>query len=366
MINILLVDDSNDKVANIIKVIREISEQITVDVVIDFVSAQQHLISTQYDLLILDINLPIRVGEEPNLETGKNLLHEINRKSSIQSPYFIISLTQYSDECSSISDVWQTVKYSPENIDWKAPITNLIKHIVKCGVSESRVTVIKPTVYLEGKTDEKLVAESIRLFKPELANKITLRSEKSAGASWVARQLIVWSHSLKKDGANYIKAIGLLDGDIAGKQAQEEINRVVKNDSAESRTFKTLKLSPTYARHIIPIKKKGLDLPVTLEEMFTSDIWIYAKHQGWLDLRNNADSLLTNPSRWNKFEISLKDYLLTIGLTEEENIYLLCFKDECKEELTNHVLALRPDQRKIALSCFEKLVNDISDYFFPT
>jgi CheY-like chemotaxis protein len=365
MINILLVDDSNDKVANIIKVIREISEKITVDVVIDFVSAQQHLISSQYDLLILDINLPIRFGEEPSLETGKNLLHEINRKSTIQSPYFIISLTQYSDECSSFSDVWQTVQYSPENIDWKSPITNLIKHIVKCGVSESRVSVIKPTVYLEGKTDEKIIAEAIRIFKPELADKITLRSEKSAGASWVARQLIVWSYSLKKNGTDYIKAIGLLDGDIAGKNAQEEINRVVKNNSAESKTFKTFKLSPTYARHIIPIMQKGLDLPVTLEEMFTSEIWFLAKKNNWLDYRTNSDQLLTNPSKWNNYEISLKDYLLTLGLTDEENLYLLCFKNECKVELTKYILELQPDERKKALSCFENLVNEISVYFFP-
>jgi len=366
MINILLVDDSNDKVANIIKVIREISEKITVDVAIDFVTAQQYLISSHYDLLVLDINLPIRVGEEPSLESGKNLLSEINRKTNIQSPYFIISLTQYSEECSSISDVWQTVKYSPENVDWKSPITNLIKHIVKCGVSESKVSIIKPTIYLEGKTDEKLLAEAIRIFKPELADKVTLRSEKSAGASWVARQVIVWSYSLKRDGAEYIKAIGLLDGDMAGKQAQDEINRVVKNDSAESKTFKTLRLSPTYARHIIPIKQKGLDLPVTLEEMFTSEIWLHAKQNSWLDFRTNSEQLLTNPSKWNNYGISLKDYLLTLGLTEGENLYLLCFKDECKEELVKHIFSLQPDQRKIALSCFEKLVAEISDYFYPT
>jgi CheY-like chemotaxis protein len=366
MINILLVDDSNDKVANIIKVIREISAKITVDVVIDFVSAQQHLISVQYDLLILDINLPIRVGEKPSLETGKNLLNEINRKSNIQSPYFIISLTQYSDECIGISDVWQTVKYTPENIDWKFPIANLIKHIVKCGIAQTRISIIKPTVFLEGKTDEKLLAESIRLFKPELADKIVLRSDKSAGASWVARQLIVWAHNLKRKDTDYIKAIGLLDGDMAGKQAQDEINRVVKLDSAESKTFKVFKLSPTYARHIIPIKQKGLDLPVRLEEMFTSEIWVHARDNNWLDFRTNSEQLLTNPSKWNNYEISLKDYLLTLGLTTEENLYLSCFKDECKEDLTKYILTLELDQRKTALSSFEKLVSDISEYFFPT
>jgi CheY-like chemotaxis protein len=364
MISILLVDDSNDKVANIIKVIREISDKIIVDVVIDFVSAQHYLISSQYDLLILDINLPIRVGEESSLETGKNLLNEINRKSSIQSPFYIISLTQYSDECSSISDIWQTIKYSPESIDWKTPIVNLIKHIEKCNFGDSKVNDIKPTIFLEGKTDEKLLAESISIFKPELADRITLRAEKNAGATWVARQLIVWSYSLKKSETDLIKAIGLLDGDQAGKEAQDEINRVVRSDSAASKTFKTLKLSPDYARHIIPIKKKGLDLPVTLEEMFTFNIWLHAKQKNWLVYRNNSDQLLTNPNKWNKFELSLKDYLNTLSLTEEENLYLYCFKDEFKEDLVKYILSLELEQKRIALCCFEKLVNDISDYFF--
>lgn len=365
MINILLVDDSNDKVANVIKVIREISDKITVDVVIDFISAQKYLMTSQYELLILDINLPIRVGEKPSLETGKNLLSEINRKSNLKSPYFIISLTQHSEECSDISDVWQTVNYSPESIKWKNPLVNLIKHIVKCNLSINNKALVKPTLFLEGKTDEKLITEALRIFRPDLIDKISIRSEKSAGASWVARQVIVWSHSLRKDGTEYTKAIGLLDGDYAGKLAHEEINRVIKIESAESKTFKVFKLSPNYARHIIPIKQKGLDLPVTLEEMFDHQIWLHAKQQNWLELRTNAESLLTNPGRWNKFELSLKDYLLTIGLTEEENVYLHSVKDENKEDLVKFVLDLAEEQRKIALMCFERLIEDISNYFYP-
>jgi len=364
MLNILIVDDSNDKVANVLKVIREVSNEIIVEVVIDFISAQRQLMLSQYDLLILDVNLPIRTGEKPSLETGRNLLTEINRKSSIKSPFYIISLSQYSEECGNLSNIWQTIKYTPESIDWHLPIMSLIKHILKCNIKGDHTTILKPTIFLEGKTDEKLFTEAIRLFNPGILEKITVRSEKSAGASWVARQIIVWSHSLRKKDSNYIKAIGVIDGDFAGKLALDEISRVVKNDSAESKTFKMFKLTPSYARHIIPIKQKGLDLPITLEEMFNPEIWQYAKQQSWLEIRTNAESLLSNPERWNKFELSLKDFLLTIGLTEEENLYLHSFKDDCKEELSKYIIALPEEKRIIALSCFKKLIEEISEYLF--
>lgn len=362
MLKILLVDDSNDKVVNIIKTIREVSEKIIVEIVTDFISAQKQLISFRYDLLILDIHIPIREGEQPNTDNGKNLLNEINRKTSINSPYYIISLTQYHDECFNLSDVWQTVNYIPESIDWKYPLVNLIKHIIKCNISNNDSSPSKPTIFLEGKTDEKILTEAIRLFKPELLSRITIRSEKSAGASWVARQIIVWSHTLIREDSKYVKCIGLLDGDYAGKQAQEEINRVIKNDSAQSQTFRLFKLSTNYARHIISIKQKGLDLPVTLEEMFEHEIWEYAQKQSWIEKRTNPENLLTNPDKWNKFETSLKDYIQSLNLDDKEILYLSCVKDDCKALFANYILSLPESEKTKALNCFGKLIEEINEY----
>lgn len=363
MIDILIVDDSNDKVADLIKVIRDHSNNIFVDVVIDFITAQKYLMTKKYDLLILDINLPIRIGELPSFENGKNLLKEISRKSTIQSPYYIIIVTQYSEENTCISDIWKTVKYSPDISDWGTPLINLIKHISKTGISESVITDLSPTIFLEGRTDENILREAIKLFRPELLDSIVLKSEKGAGASWVARKIIAWAFSLNKSSKEYIKAIGILDGDNAGKTAHEEINRVVKTNGAEGKTFKIIKLSPDFARHIIPIRKKGLDLPVSLEEMFNNLHWTYAGQQGWLEPRTNADSLLVKPEMWNKYEISLKDYLLTIGLTDEEGLYLNSIKDDCKERFVEYVMNMDEDNRKLALNCFKKLVLEIESYF---
>jgi CheY-like chemotaxis protein len=365
MINVLIVDDSNEKVANIIKVIRNISDDLNINIVIDFVSAQEQLIGFQYDLLILDINLPIRSGEKPSFDIGKNLLNEINRKSSLQSPFYIISLTQFEEATFEMNGIWKTVTYNPETTEWKLPIVELIKHIAKTGLSAKSRLILKPTIFVEGKTDALLIKESINVFKPEMADKIEIKSEKSSGASWVARQIIVWAHALKKVNNEYIRAIGLFDGDSAGKDANDDINRVIKINSAESKTFKTIKLSPKFAKHIIPLRQKGLELPICLEEMFDSLIWSYAKTQNWLTSRTNAETILVNPDKWNKFDLSLKDFLLTLDLTEEEHLYLYQFKDDCKEKLGQYVNQLDEASKRKCLICFEPLVLEINEYLFP-
>ena len=366
MIRVIIVDDSNDKVINIIKVIRSVSENVQIDVVTDVISAQNKLYSTKYDLLVLDANLPVRYGESTSMESGKNLLNEINRKKTLHSPYFVISITQYGEECKDISNIWRTIFYSPENTDWHQPMINLVNHIIKCEIPNANFEAIKPTLFLEGRTDEKIITAAINIFRPDLLEKITIKSDKNAGASWVARQIIAWSHSLYRDKAGiYLRAVGLLDGDVAGQNALSEISRVVKNDSAESKTFKTIRLSPTYARHIISIKQKGLNLPVTLEEMFQFNDWNIAAEKKWLELRQNAETLLTNPDKWNKYDISLKDYIASLGLNQEEGIYMNCFKEDFKLDFANQICSYNECDQKKSLTCFEKLIDDISAYLLP-
>lgn len=363
MINILLVDDSNDKVASVIKTIREVSDKIIIDVAIDFISAMEYLTSNQVDLIILDINLPIRKGEEPAFSTGKKLLEEISRKSNILKPYYILGLTQYSEAVLSFSEIWPTINYTPETVEWKKPVSDLIRHILSCNLPKHNILDIKPTIFLEGNTDRQILSECFRLFRPDLTEKILLKSTKSAGAAWVCRQIIAWSYSLQKKEGNYVKAIGLLDGDIAGQIALSEINRVINLDSAERKTFKIIQLSASYATHIIPIIQKGLNLPITLEEMFKADIWELASNEKWLEARTNAETLLKDPSKWNKYDLSLKDYLNTIGLLNDEKLYLSTVKDDCKLKLIQHIKSLNDKEKIKALNCFEKLIGDISDYF---
>ena len=60
--NILIVDDDNDKIAKIVSVIKSVSEKFNIDTVIDSISAQINLKQNKYDLLLLDLMLPIRAN----------------------------------------------------------------------------------------------------------------------------------------------------------------------------------------------------------------------------------------------------------------------------------------------------------------
>ncbi|WP_175490130.1 hypothetical protein [Mucilaginibacter sp. NFR10] len=359
-------DDSNDKIANVIKTIRLVSEKIKVQVVVDFISAQSSLIQTKYDLLILDLNLPVRQGEIARIEIGKNLLNEINRKQNINSPNYIISLTQYIEESQNISDIWITLHYTADQDAWKQTITNLIKHILKSkNYNDSNLELLKPTIFFEGKTDERIFLEAINIYKPQLLDQITLKSDTGAGANWVARQTIAWAHALHKDKKqenSYLKAIALLDNDGSGKIAQDEINRVIKIESAESNTFKIFKLSTKYARHIISYKQKGIDLQVCLEEMFPIEYWKIANKNNWLTANINIDRFLTDPKKWNKMETSLKEYISSLGFNNDEMLYLNSFKNEYKGAFVDLICKLDNQEKATALHCFKELINDCENY----
>jgi hypothetical protein len=128
--------------------------------------------------------------------------------------------------------------------------------------------------------------------------------------------------SSKNENDEYIKCIGLYDNDIKGSKAIDDYIRTVGHSSAESKCAKTIKYIQSYAKHLIPIYKKGIQLPITLEEMFEYEHWRHAKDHSWLVERNNVDLLLKDPAGWNKMSMSLLKYIQSIGLDEKECLYL--------------------------------------------
>lgn len=358
---ILIVDDSNDKLANIATFISSNSSEFFIDSVFDSIAAQRKLLETKYDLLITDLVLPLRESDTADQSGGQNLVKEIDRNKKIKSPSYILGLTQYQDLSNDFSLIWKAITYSATDDNWKLPLLSLLNHI-KRSSSPSTAAEIKPALFLEGKADERLLTEAIKIFSPNLLDSINPKSDKSAGASWVARQIIVWAHSLHKDAnEDYVRAVGLLDGDGPGKDAANEINRIVQVNSASSQTFKIIKLSPTYARHLIPLSQKGVNIPVCLEEMIPPKYWHEAKSRNWLELRKDPDSYLADPKNWDKYQFSFKEYLTGLGLNSDEEIYTYKMKDDFKEKFHKMISDLPATERKEALSCFEKLIKDIAD-----
>jgi CheY-like chemotaxis protein len=360
--NILIVDDSIDKIARVVSVIEEVSSDFVIDSVNDSYRAQQKLMSKKYDLLIVDLLLPVRIGEEPLKNGGELLIKEITRKKVLIPPSIIVGITQHEEYELNFSSIWKLLFFNKGN--WINDLKELVEHSYRSRQYLSEKIDIKPTIYVEGQTDYTILREAINLFRPDHIDKIDIKTEKSAGASWVANQIIIWAHSLhKKNGSNQlIRSVGLLDGDAAGNIAIYEINRIIKSDSTGASSFKIFKLKPDYAKEIVPLYQKGLVIPVTMEELYSTDFWEYSEKQKWLENRGNPDLLLKDPKSWDKMSQSLSDYINSLSLNNSEKRYLKSFKQSCKENATKCIIGLEKKEKEKVLENFKYLVNDIINY----
>lgn len=357
MINILIVDDDIDKIAKVISCIRVKFEDFSIETAIDAFSAQRKLVNKKFEMLILDLHLPFRTGDNVTADGGKILLGEIYRNSRLKSPEYIIGLTQFLETSISFSKIWTLVEYDPNKMDWHEPILELITHVLKCKRNSSSQIKKIETIFVEGDTDKKIIIDALQLFYPHLIGKVIIKS--CGGASFVGRDTIIWGKSLATNQTGeYIKSIAILDGDEAGIEAKKEIERVIIKDSAESKTFKVLQLSKKVTKHIIPLYTKGIQIPITFEELFDATHWQHAETMGWLEKRQALDELLSNTRAWDKFNVSLKDHIAGLNLSKDEMRYTLKFKKDKKDTFCKYLITLAEDQKKVAYQSVKYIIDD--------
>jgi nucleoside phosphorylase/CheY-like chemotaxis protein len=136
MIKILIVDDNAQKVKNIRQAIEKVTEVTQLDIETDLVNARRHLQANQYDLLILDLSIPNRMGDECNPENGLNFLSEINSSIRIVKPSMIIGLSAYSEYVQVykerfLNELWALIEYKESSTDWERKIINKIDYIIQ-------------------------------------------------------------------------------------------------------------------------------------------------------------------------------------------------------------------------------------------
>jgi CheY-like chemotaxis protein len=363
---ILIVDDSVAKIAEVVSALREISDSFDIDYSYDCINTINKLKEQKFDLILLDLLLPLRAGDQPKNDGGKFIVNEIYRNLKIKPPTYILCLTQHDSLKEDFHPIWRTIKFDKTETIWKVALKELIIYITRQYSTDNRIIIEKvPTIYLEGKTDDRIVTEAIKLFFPDMLNRIRVNSATSAGAAWVTRQLTIWGSSLPKDEiGSPIKSAGIYDSDKSGIDAIEELKRTIVETSAAAKCFKTFKYTTRYANHLIPIYKKGIKLPIALEEMFDSEIWEHASEQQWLEDRNNIELLLQDPSNWNKRAMGLDDHIKSLGFAEKELLYLNKIRNESKGDFATYILGLEEQKRRETLRCFEPLLKEVFEYLF--
>lgn len=132
---VLIVDDLSSKAKEISKILREFKEVIEDDVALDMRKAKEKLLKNKYDLLILDINLPNRLGDEPIEGNGAKLLESIKNNEKFLEPEYIVGLTAYEDEQRNLSDIFKSnfselIRYDISSEQWKDNLRGKIDRIL--------------------------------------------------------------------------------------------------------------------------------------------------------------------------------------------------------------------------------------------
>lgn len=145
MLNIFIVDDSEIKTNRIEKVLKDsfLPEEINVIKSNSTSGAMSILLTNvKIDLMILDLNLPIREGEKVKEKSGLRLLREISKRHNISRPNSIIGLTSFEDVKKDLDhefniEGWVIAKFDLKETNWEELLINKISYIMTSTKSNS-------------------------------------------------------------------------------------------------------------------------------------------------------------------------------------------------------------------------------------
>lgn len=132
---ILIVDDNSTKISEIVAVLKEcdVSEE-SVHVELCAARGLTAMKKSQFDILILDLLLPFRLGEAPIISGGADLLKRMLRGTDVKLPEAIIGLSENVEairaaEADFSQEMWRIEFVSPENSEWRLRLKQKIQYV---------------------------------------------------------------------------------------------------------------------------------------------------------------------------------------------------------------------------------------------
>lgn len=354
---VLIIDDSIDKISNLTETINTLPFKCLIENTETISNAILLLKENKYDVAIVDLHLPLRIGENPNPNGGMLLLEEAYRKKKgLNIPKYILGFSQYDEGVKEFSPIWKVIKYEPSNSKWKISILHLFKHISYLSNDNEIIQEeVLPTLIVEGLTDLDFINISIELFFPEIKKKLFVKSQSNAGANWVANQIVIWSlQNFKDDKGINIKSVGLLDSDEAGNLAKKVINERLKSQN-EQNSFKIIQVLPKHNSELLNFYKEKCKIELEIESLFPIEILEYAESKNWLEYRNQT--FTTVPTDWEQHSQTSSQYIISKGIPEKHLLYTKKVKLSKKTDFSKYVLSL--DDKKNSFRNFQFLIKDL-------
>ena len=136
MVKILVTDDNPKKIKELRGLLDGIPELTKYDVAQDVITAKRLLSVNHYDLLILDLQLPLRVGDDPKPSNGIDFLNEINRSNRLVKPFHIIGFTEFDELHTEFAqnfddELWTLIKFEPSSKVWQKRLMRKIEYLLQ-------------------------------------------------------------------------------------------------------------------------------------------------------------------------------------------------------------------------------------------
>lgn len=133
----LIVDDSAEKVTQISELLgREFGDEaVKIEAVGSVYEAAQKMREYAFDLLLVDLNLPIRANSNPVPDGGMKLLRQVMRATgNLKRPLFIVGVTAFEEFAEKdlkdfSSQGWAIVHYDASSSSWESTIANHCRQI---------------------------------------------------------------------------------------------------------------------------------------------------------------------------------------------------------------------------------------------
>jgi Chemotaxis response regulator containing a CheY-like receiver domain and a methylesterase domain len=138
MIKILIVDDFKPKRDKIVKTILDNHDMLEKDIIQakNTKEARKILYKEYFDLMILDLVLPIEELGECRAKHGVDFLNEIGINPSINPPIHIVGISGYKDQVSEFNQsfskkLWNLIEYEECSSSWEDQLKSIIFHLVR-------------------------------------------------------------------------------------------------------------------------------------------------------------------------------------------------------------------------------------------
>ncbi len=136
MLDILLIDDAPHKLDRIRDALSAYKDKVSISDCRNIISAKKVLINRQFDLVVLDIQLPQRDGQMPLRRGGIDLLVDLHSRTCYKKPTCIVGLTEYPDSLSEVEPLfqdklWSIVLYDGKSDDWADRLLGKVDYLLQ-------------------------------------------------------------------------------------------------------------------------------------------------------------------------------------------------------------------------------------------